>query len=677
MGTSSTERIALLFETRADLSGAEAVRKETSAVAQEATKAARDVAAATQTTAAAEKSLAGAAAGAAVEQEKLTSTVEQTREAWARSGGDMERFKRELLALVTGQQQLAAATKQAGDELARQSGIAARATSQYRSPIGPGFAGVAGSQALGPAGAGPQISGPQLGPAVPGLTTAAAIEASNRALDQVSPKARQAGNALNVLAQAAATGNGSLAGLATAAGNVAQGISVMTDNAKVAASAAGIGAMAAATALFIGLAVEAKRALDAIPVGKLSDAATGHLKNLHTEQEVQQQLALLETRRVTLQSQLQAAGGLFGGKDALTNQKAALDAIVDIDAQREALARRRVEITAEERARTLAGIAIETAAQTTATDRYAAQLRQIEAERLEAIRSHQLTETAANQRAADQRHDLNKAGHDFVLQLDAERAAAEIATTERVFDVRRQAEDARFAAEKRALEDRALSTEAHTRALDNIVARHSAIVALLDNEKSLVSWIASLQNGTESDNLATSVSAKLDLIEVARVKAMQAGVDEVTATRSAEDQKRRLYLETARIVAASLERAGHHRQQQQRADEGDLQLRQEPARDRAGVRGGPATILSLREGGEALAAAGAWRLRRCGAPRCGRDQVRRDGRARGIRGRRRERCRRWRWGGRWRRRRDDVPTARGLGRRQPDDRAPDGQSVQP
>jgi hypothetical protein len=162
MGTSSTERIALLFETRADLSGAEAVRKETSAVAQEATKAARDVAAATQTTAAAEKSLAGAAAGAAVEQEKLTSTVEQTREAWARSGGDMERFKRELLALVTGQQQLAAATKQAGDELARQSGIAARATSQYRSPIGPGFAGVAGSQALGPAGAGPQISGPQL-----------------------------------------------------------------------------------------------------------------------------------------------------------------------------------------------------------------------------------------------------------------------------------------------------------------------------------------------------------------------------------------------------------------------------------------------------------------------------------------------------------------------------------
>jgi hypothetical protein len=108
-----------------------------------------------------------------------------------------------------------------------------------------------------------------------------------------------------------------------------------------------------------------------------------------------------------------------------------------------------------------------------------------------------------------------------------------------VFDVRRQAEDARFAAEKRALQDRALSTEAHKKALDNMIARHSAIVALLDNEKSLVSWIAALQSGTESDNLATSVSAKLDLIEEGAREGDAGGRRRGDRHRSAEQKKRR------------------------------------------------------------------------------------------------------------------------------------------
>jgi hypothetical protein len=158
---------------------------------------------------------------------------------------------------------------------------------------------------------------------------------------------------------------------------------------------------------------------------------------------------------------------------------------------------------------------------------------------------------------------------------------------------------------------------------------------------------------------------------------MQAGVDEVTATRSAEDQKRRLYLETARIVAASLRSVQ------------DITSNSNNERTKAiynfvknlraielGYEAVRATILSLREGGEALAAAGRGdfagaALHGAAAIKFAATAALAGSEAGGGSGRR------WRWGGRWRRRRDDVPTARGLGRRQPDDRAPDGQSVQP
>jgi hypothetical protein len=249
-----------------------------------------------------------------------------------------------------------------------------------------------------------------------------------------------------------------MAGLATAVGNAAQGMAAMSGDAKLAAGAAGIGALLSAVGLLIALSIEAKKALTEIPKGALSDAASAHLKNLHTEQDAQSALAALAERRVALEAKLQNFGGAFGGQDALTNQKKTLQQIVDIDAQREALTRRSVEIREEDRKRDLAAVAIVAAAQTTAVGRYAAQLRQIDAERLEAIRTHELSEKAANQRAADQRHDLAKEGRDYTLQLSADAAVAELAADMLVYEGRRTAEQKRYEAEKRALEDRFLQT---------------------------------------------------------------------------------------------------------------------------------------------------------------------------------------------------------------------------
>lgn len=485
------ERIALQITSTADVTGVRQMRTETTSLADAAVKASNEVTGA-------QGKLAQAAKAATVDQTKLVATVEQTREAWARAGNDMGVFARELAVLVQGQNKLAAATDESTKALERQ-GKATVGSVQ----LGPSLARVAGGSIqgpalpasfgpqLGPAFAGPSRIGPQLGPALPDTRLAVETAKSAAALDKVNPKIRTAGNALNMLAVSAANGTGSMAGLTMALGNVAQGVTAMSTNAKVAASSAGIGALAAAVAALIALSIDAAAKLKEIPEGKLSGAIDAHLKNLHDEQSVTSELAALDARRAAMQDAAltktqkarHVAFDADMGKQALEDDAKRLQAIVDLDAARTALLARGRQVVDEDRARGLRGIAIEVEAQTTAAGRYAARHRQIEAERLEAVRTHELTEEAANRRAVAQRRDLDKEAADYRFTLEAATVTAWGALNQDVYDQRRTAEDAALAKEKMALNARTLSAAQYKHDLDEINARHQLAIDLIERER--------------------------------------------------------------------------------------------------------------------------------------------------------------------------------------------------
>jgi hypothetical protein len=563
MNTSGAdEQIVLQISSKADASGVKEMRTETTSLADAAVKA-------SQAMTAEQGKLAQATRAAAAEQGKLVATIEQVRLAQERSGGDFQKFKVELASLVRGQEELAAATETATKAIERQ----AKATVGDRPlgpfPVGPRQFGPfqagdrqlgpfpagdrqmgpfqAGSGQLGPA-IGPSFGGPQLGPALPDTRLAAEAERSAAALDKVNPKMRSAGNALNLLAVSAANGTGSIAGLTVALGNVAQGMTAMSSNAAVAASSAGIGALAAAVAVLIALSIDAAKKLKEIPEGKLSGAAAAHLKNLHTEQEVQEELARVDARRQGVAAQtLTTVQKLFDvRRDPLklfSDDEQALQAVVDLDATRLALGDRLIQIKDEERRRTLAGIAIEVEAQTTATGRRAARLRQIDAERLESIRTHELTEEAADRRAASQRRALDKEAAEYRSSLQAATASAWGALNQDVFDQRREAEDLAYAKEKKALNDRTLSTEQYKADLAEINRRHEYAIELIEKQRTAAIAMSSASRAAGSDDPRVADAGKRLLIEeerkadVQRVGAAEAELIAKEKLRKLEKQR--------------------------------------------------------------------------------------------------------------------------------------------
>jgi hypothetical protein len=522
MNTSGAdERIVLQISSQADTSGVKEMRGETTSLADAAVKA-------SQAMTTAQGQLAQATRAATAEQTKMVATLEQTRLAQERSGGDFEKFKAELATLVRGQGELAAATETATKAIERQ----AKATVGDRQ-LGPGFASVAGTRQLGPAIGPSTFGGPQLGPALPNTRLALEAERSAAAIEKVDPKARTAGNALNMLAVSAANGTGSIAGLTVALGNVAQGMTAMSKNATIAASSAGIGALAAAVAVLIALSIDAAKKLKEIPEGKLSGAVDAHLKNLHTEREVQEELARVEGRRQGVAAQtLTTVQKIFDvRRDPLklfSDDEQALRAVVDLDATRLALGDRLIQIKDEDRRRTLAGIAIEVEAQTTATGRRAARLKQIDAERLESIRTHELTEEAANQRAAAQRYALEKEAADFRFSLQAATASAWGALNQDVFDQRRQAEDTAFAKEKLALRDRNLSNEQYKADLAEINARHQYALDLIEKQRTAAIAMSSASRAAndERDPRVADAGKRLMIEEERKADVQRVGAAE-------------------------------------------------------------------------------------------------------------------------------------------------------
>lgn len=287
MGASATENIAFQITSSADLSGTTAARKDLGALGAEAEKVSQQT---------------STAAGLAAQgQTKLTATVEQSRIAWDKAGGDMTRFAAELAKLVGAEQQAGQATdsltkktndnaagtdraRQAEERRIRQMGLAQHAALQMdaarASQVAKGLADIEkenvareaaaqldvqrmgrieaaayaenaarGQAALNAAGKESQAvtianSADEKRMRQMALLHDAALREDavrSASTAKIPGQARTAANAIGILSQAALTGTGSLAGMAAAAGNVATGLATIATNAKIAAGATAIG----------------------------------------------------------------------------------------------------------------------------------------------------------------------------------------------------------------------------------------------------------------------------------------------------------------------------------------------------------------------------------------------------------------------------------------------------
>lgn len=161
-----------------------------------------------------------------------------------------------------------------------------------------------------------------------------------QALDRIRTKARTGANALGGLAFAATGMGSSLQGATIAAGTMADSIASLSGNAKLAASAAGIGALIVSLGVLVTLALEARKALDPRngPEGKLADVAREHIAALTDVGQVERELA---ATRQTIAEQ-EARTGRFGDKERV-------QVIANLQAKESALLKRRIELIADGR----------------------------------------------------------------------------------------------------------------------------------------------------------------------------------------------------------------------------------------------------------------------------------------------------------------------------------------
>ena len=303
------ERIGLLVESRADVSGFRQARQENSALAREAKAAAAEMAGGAQQGATAQQSLANAARAAADSTAKVTLSAEQSRRMWAQAGGDYSRFLELVRAHVAEQKALAAATAEA--TAAQQAQNQAQAGGRVAGGIGPG--------------------GRQPSP-VPPLA---------QELDKIPAKARTAANALSMMAFTAVDGSGGLRSLTVAAGTAADGLATLSGSARVAASAAGIGALATVLVAAIVLLDRAKDkareagAAIAGSLGAMTDealAARAQIAQVAFERQVEKLAALREK-----------GGGIFGIDVNIPEIVRAENDLERLAAQREAIFQERLD----------------------------------------------------------------------------------------------------------------------------------------------------------------------------------------------------------------------------------------------------------------------------------------------------------------------------------------------
>jgi hypothetical protein len=231
MGTSAAENVAIHVSTTADDSGLEQSRASLGALGQEAEK-------------------------VTAETGKLTISAEQMRKALQATGGDLQKAAQLAAAQATATEGLASATDGLAQSTERETEQTEQSTQADEKKIRSlalleiaaqkednARALAAERQAVRDAAELQNMGKIEAAAYAENAARTAAAEKAEIQGAKVSGSARTAANALGIMSQAALTGNGSIAGMATAAGGLATGLSAVSGNAKLAAGAAGIGAL--------------------------------------------------------------------------------------------------------------------------------------------------------------------------------------------------------------------------------------------------------------------------------------------------------------------------------------------------------------------------------------------------------------------------------------------------
>lgn len=476
MISGSDERIALFIDTDADLKGVTTARAGVRGLASE--------------TKAAQAEMAASTTNAAAATGKLTVTQDQMRAALIQTNGDHIAAAR----LLASQAAAAEKTAVANVQVAQTEKVVAAATTEAAN------ASLYATRAMGLQ----QIAA---------LKEDAARRQSLTTVAQIPPQARTAANAVGILSQAALTGTGSLAGMATAAGGLAMSVSAMSASARIAASAAGIGALIAAGVLLAGVYKSAKAEVGAT---QLALDNVGRVSLTQIDQVIKQAEALRDAA---------------GKRAAETATGTIIDLIPSSEANRaekyyeqqigrvDALKKKQAELVAQERihqiesqyanAQRISQTSREIALQDVVLGKQR-DARQIEFQRIQ----NEKTAADAAVNASFRRLDAN--GHVIALSaMEIKQRAQLLAQNQRISEQQHEAATQSF----------------------------SDALRLAD--------IARRGSETGAGGLGDRFQARLDQIEFERQKEIEKTQDIVGANVTAEQKKRALYRDTASAAAAN------------------------------------------------------------------------------------------------------------------------------
>jgi hypothetical protein len=527
MGTSASENIAIGVTTSADTSGVRAARAELSALGAETEKVANDAS-------------------------QLTVSAQQMNAALEKTGGDVQKAGQLLAAEANALQRTAAATNVLTESTQGLAGATQQETEQTEQSVQTdekkirtmglletaalkednARALAAERQAVRDS-AQLQRMG-QLEAAAYAEETArtAAAEKADVANAKVSGSARTAANGLGLLSQAALTGNGSLAGMATAAGGVATGFATMSNNAKLAAGAAGIGALVTIGVLLYETYKKAKEEVTATVSASFSE----HLQNL-TFTNMNRELDAAK-RRVDAATAAAAAAATGDIRDILPGtasgnaQKAQAQAIADY----EALQKRVAAVRQTERDR--------------AIDLAQSSRDQIASNRLDIALEEQRAQAATRFQLAMSRQDRD-AQKAYIDRYGA--SLSEFALREEQIENERKQGAAQIQQEFRhrdasgaivALTNEEVRLRGTLLDQNNAITRAKQLQLDADREAAQIAGQIALKG--LSDNVNDRVQGRLLQIEAERQAEIKKTGDILTANEAAEAKKRALYRETAR-----------------------------------------------------------------------------------------------------------------------------------
>jgi hypothetical protein len=497
MGTSAADNVAIHVETTADDSGLEQSRASLGALGQEAEKVAADT-------------------------NKLTVSAEAMRKALAATGGDLQKAALLLKEQATATEQLAGANDQLAGTTERETETTEQSTEADERKIR--ALGLLELAAIKEDNARALAAEKQAVRDAAELQRMGQIESAAYAEDaartasankaeiqgaKVSGSARTAANALGIMSQAALTGSGSLAGMATAAGGMAQGLAAVSGNAKLAAGAAGIGALITIGVVLYETFKKAKEEVTATVSATYSE----HLQNITLGNA---KAELDRARKARDDAEIAAAAALTGdirdllpGTDSSKAQKRQAQAIADYEALE-----KRVALLREQ----------------------------------EKLRAIELAQSSRDQ-IADNR---------LLLQIETDKAAHvkddyRLAIEQN--DIARQQAEAAIQQQfrHRDASGQIVALTAEERRLRDILLDQNNKIAFAKGEQLRFDQMIAQQTATAMrlqgrDTVEDRFHGRLEQIEIERQAEIRKTGDVVAANETAEQKKRALYRETAQAA---------------------------------------------------------------------------------------------------------------------------------